>query len=146
MAFPSDPSLSVEFERVKSAASQAKRNAQNDRASMAAGPVSWSFVLALLNNLRVAKERFDHVAALGPDMSAYAEAQQGRNLDADFAAVQTALDDAIQHIVSVIPKDGSGRLLVQTFDADGTVQDVTFSSAATAQTRAYLDAILITIE
>lgn len=146
MAFPSDPSLSVEFERVKSAASQAKRNAQNDRASMAAGPVTWSFVLALLNNLRVAKASFDHVVTLGPEMSAYAEAQQGRNLNADFAAVRTALGDAIQHIVSVIPKDGSGRLLVQTFGADGTVQDVTFTSAQTAQTRGYLDAVLAVIE
>lgn len=146
MAFPtSSATLSVGLARAQSQASAIKRIAQNNYETMAAGPVSASFVITLLDNLKGARSVFDAAGNL-PGMAAYAQEQLGQDVTADFVAMVSEIDTVGSLIVSALPKDGSGYLLLETIDAQGNRTERTFTSAQTSGVRSALQDLIATIE
>jgi len=146
MAFPtSREMLATGLSRAQSQASSIKRIAQNNRDRMAAGPITAGGVLSLLDNLSGALATFQGVAGLA-GIAAYAQDQLGQDVAPDFSAMIAEVTACRDWIVSALPKDGDGYLLLETMDAQGSRTERTFSTAATAGLRTALDALIATIE
>jgi hypothetical protein len=146
MPFPtSRQMLANGLSRAQSQASTIKRIAENNRDRMAAGPITAGGVVSLMDNLSGALSVFQEVSAL-PGIAAYAQEQLGEDVSADFAAMSSATQAARNWIVTALPKDGDGYLLLETMDASGNRTERTFGTAATAGLRTALDALIATIE
>lgn len=148
MAFPSAShrrSLATALERAQSQADSLKRLATSYKASLAAGPVTGSYVLGVLDTLRSSRDVFTETAGLA-GISEYAQAQLGQTVSSEFAAMTSAIDNSGSWIMANFPKDGAGFLLERTFAADGSRVERTFTAAQTAGLRTLLDTLIATID
>ena len=146
MAFPaSTATLSEGWINACRMALAMKRQAQEDRARMAAGPVPASLVLDMEPRLRDTKASLQQVAAI-PGIAEYAQQQANNpalNVATEFTAMLNALDNVVAWIRTNYPVH-NGYLLSQTFGATGR-QDRTFSAAETAGLRTVLDALIASV-
>ena len=146
MTFPtSREMLATGLSRAQSQASSIKRIAQNNRDRMAAGPITAGGVISLMDNLSGALATFQVVSGL-PGIADYANAQLGQDVVADFTAMSDATAAARNWIITAIPKDAGGFLLLETIDANGVRTERNFTSAQTEGLRTALDALIATIE
>lgn len=146
MAFPTSiEPLAADLTRVIQAAKALKETAVANRTRMAAGAVTASSVLRLLDNLRAARAIFIEIASR-PGIGAYAQAQLGEDISTEFAAMNAAIDAAGANIVASLPKDGSGYLLLEQMDGQGARAERTFTTAQTATLRGLLDTLAATID
>lgn len=144
MAFPTQREmLSVGLARAQSQANSLKRIAQNNRDRMAAGNISGEGLLSLLDNLRGARDTFQAVRQL-PGMAAYATAQLGEDVTADFVAMENATTSAGSAILPLIRV--GGNLITQQIDAAGVRSEIEFTPAQTASIRTELDTLIAAID
>lgn len=148
MAFPASTQTQADaLEKVRSAAIQLKKNAQQVRDKTAAGSVEASIIISLLNAVRETIIVFDDVAAI-PGIDAYVQAQYDDNaldVSAEFSAMRAEAVNVKDWIVANIPIDTDGYVLLQSFDADGKLVWREFTSAQTSDLRTQLDNLIATI-
>ena len=146
MPFPTQREmLSVGLARAQSQADSIKRIAQNNNSRMAAGNISASGLLALLDNLKGAVATFQAVRGL-TGIASYATSQLGEDVTQDFIDMENAATAAATMIITAFPKDGSNYLLIEQIDAQGDRTEREFTPAQTAGLRAALDTLIATID
>lgn len=108
----------------QSAYSQAKQTALNLRTlaveaiTLTAGGSNADWLLGLLMRLRGMQTSLTELSAT-PGIAAYAREQEGDpeyDVVAEFTAMLATLDDTADWLANVMPKDGSGYLLLWTLD------------------------------
>lgn len=152
MAFPSSTSskegLGRALEKVRATASGVKQLAQDLRSATEAGPVTGRRIVQAMEEFTAAYERFESIKTV-PGLAEYAKAQfadQGLNIAAEFASMQTALLACITWISTNIPKDASKRwLAIEEIVAGKRVERV-FSTSETLGLRNVLDTLRATID
>lgn len=146
MAFPTNStrrSLASSLDRAQSQADSIKRIAQNNKDRMAAGTITSSGLLSLLDNMIGAKTILLEASAL-TGMDTFAQAQLGQSISAEFTTMMNAIDAAGAWIVTNFPKSG-GYLQSETWGAGGLRVERTFSTTETAGLRTLLDAVIAAI-
>lgn len=151
MAFPSNIgssplSLSDAFERTRQIAGQIKSAAVALRDKSAAGPVSATDIVGHTGSL--ADQRARLVAAGNtPGLATYAlEQYPALDLAAAYTAMLAQIDATILWIRTNFPTAGTGEILERRFDTQGRTTPNTFSTAALANFRTQLDALIATID
>lgn len=148
MAFPTNStrrSLASALDRAQSQADSIKRIAQNNKDRMAAGTITSSGLISLLDNMIGAKAILLEASAL-PGMDTFANAQLGRTIGAEFTTMMNAIDAAGAWIVTNFPKGTGGYLQAETWGVGGARVERTFSTAETANLRTLLDAVIAAID
>lgn len=148
MAFPTANTrrtLSSALDRAQDQAANIKAIAQYNRDLMAAGAITASRMLALLDNLRGAKGVLSETSALA-GIAAYAQGQLGdSSVSTEFSAMMTAIDNAGAWIISNFPKATDGALKSEDMDVQGNRTERTFSTTQTVALRTLLDTLIATI-
>lgn len=123
MAFLASGVIPAEqYQRAKRVAVQVKLLADTRAASFATGATS-AEILSTVDNLRALKSALDEAKAT-PGIADYARSQednQAYDVVAEFNAMLAAIDAVIANVVTTIPKDGSGFLLVDRIETDGSL-------------------------
>lgn len=148
MPFPTNTtrrSLASALDRAQSQADSIKRICQNNKDRMAAGTISSGGLMSLLDNLIGAKSVLLETASL-PGIGAFAEAQVGQSVTAEFTAMMGAIDAAGAWIVTNFPKNAQGYLLAETWGQGGARVERSFATADTAGLRTLLDAVIAAID
>lgn len=112
--------------------------------TMASTSVSSAEIFYVLDSLISAKAVFAQIAAL-PGIDAYAQAQLGASVVADFAAMNTAIQNAGAWVMTNFPKSSDNFLLAEGFNADGTRALRNFTTAQMAGLVPLLTAVSATI-
>lgn len=149
MTYPANALLlSSVIERISEEMRGVKADAQNLRATSAAGPVSATAVIAYLGRLVDARDRMAALAS-APGLGEYAKAQYNNpNLDiaAEYTATVAQINATGAWIIGNFPKTATtNELRERTFDANGRTVAVQFSTASMAGLRSALDALTATI-
>jgi hypothetical protein len=143
MAYPaSTTALADALLSLDRAALAWKNYATQGAAYMAANPVSANQVLQALGQVVDFIRTIDTVAAV-PGIIEYAQAQKGdATLDvvAEAASMRANAIIVRDWIITNFPKDATGYLLKDTFDADGSISVRQFTSAQTVALQAALSA------
>jgi hypothetical protein len=143
MAFRASNALpAYNYDRAKKLAWQLRRLTSARSAEFASGATS-AQVLSVLDNMRALKAELDEVKTT-PGIAAYAKAQEddvAYDVVAEFTAMLAAVDAVIQEIITTMPKDGSGFLLLNQFDVDGALIPRNFTAAQLANLRTLLDGV-----
>jgi hypothetical protein len=124
-----------------------KSFAQNVRDFMFAGTVSANQVQAVMLEFKTAIETWDAAKAV-PGIAAYALAQyDDTTLDiaAEFTAMLSAARTVRDWVIANFPKDASGYILKDIYEADGAITVRQFTSAQTAGLRTALDSFIATV-
>jgi hypothetical protein len=150
MAFPaSQARLESTLAQVMGTAFKVKGAAVRLRADTSAGPVARSRFVGLMTDLERSVATWDALAST-PGLAAYAKTQfddPALDIAAEFTAMRAAAVTLRDWIFNNLPKDaGSGAVLLYTLETDGTLSDLTVSTAATAGFRAAADAFIATID
>lgn len=153
MAFPSTvgtkpDTLSDAWEGARSTAGLVKLLSQNLKALSLAGNVPSSNIKNYLTELSQAKTILVRYGAV-PGLAAYAQAQVNDNtldVSASFTAMINAIDACGSWVLTNFPKDASGYLLAEQWNANGTTVDRLFSTATLANFRTQLDGLIATID
>lgn len=147
-AFPANQDQQARgLSNAQATAKNLKTHATNLRAQMAAGNIEADQIVDLYRYLIQTKDRLNAVAAI-PGIAQYAKDQfnnQSLDIVAEFNAMVTEIQDTIDLIVSIFPKDGNGYLLKDKLIATG-IDNRDFTPAQTATLRTQLDALIATIE
>lgn len=137
--------LSSALEAVDGAANRLKLRAQNMVTASAAGPTRREEYIQFMQQITQAVEVWDQAMAL-PGFSDYVQAQKGgEQLDAvaELTALRTAALTVRSWIHTNFPKDSGNNAIHEcTIDATGARTQLTFSTAATAQFRTNVNALI----
>jgi hypothetical protein len=149
MSFPASTELlATALGDAASLANGLKSTAQSLIASSAVGPTQRVVYLRFMGALARAIARWQTIAAM-PGIGAYAQAQFGSgSLDvaAEFSAMRNAAIALRDWISANFPKDaGSGAQIAQVWNPDGSVTNLTFTSAQLAQFRTEAASFVATI-
>lgn len=153
MAFPSTSgsiplTLESAWEQARSMAATIKLNANTMLNLIAAGPVSAIQIVPIPGYLLIQKNMLNQFASVS-GIAAYAQAQIGNpSLDVagSFTAMQNAITNVANWILTNFPKDGSGNLLYQKYNADGSFAYLSFTQAQLAGLVTVLNALVATID
>lgn len=148
MGFPTNStrrSLSSALDRAQSQADSIKRIAQNNRDRMAAGTITSSGIISLLDNLDGAHNVLAETASL-PGIGEFAEAQLGQTVLVEFGQMMTAIDAASAWIRANFPVGTGGHLQSESWGVGHARVERTFSTAETAGLRTLLDAVIAAID
>lgn len=150
MAFPStnrQESLAAALAKVQSQAANIKSFSIKSRDFMAGNTVSANQILQVLNELKNAKAIFDAVSTI-PGIGIYAQEQLNDgtlNIVAEFTTMTDVMIVAMDWVVDTFPKDGSGYLLKDKFNAYGL--DVRqFTPVQTAGLQTALSGVVASID
>ena len=148
MAFKASNAIPAErYQRAKNLAWQLRQQAISRSANFASG-ANAAEILAAADNLKAFREGLLQAAAT-PGIAVYAQAQEDDptyDVAAEFSAMISAVESAITNIVTSIPKDGDGYLLINEINPDGSLTPRQFSGAALAGVISSLDAIAAAVE
>lgn len=103
--------------------------------------------LAVIRTIGRTITQMDVYAAV-PGLATYAQGQEGDaayNVAAEYAAMRTALGNALATLISSFPKDASGNLLFEKLNADGSASVNTFTAAQLAGVVTLLQSVTATI-
>jgi hypothetical protein len=135
------------YANIKRQANASKAYLQQKRQEMTAATVSASVPFAVIQHFAAVLPLLATWAATA-GLAAYAQAQENDpayDVSAEYVAMRNAMQSARDQLIATFPKDGSGFLLYQTMNADGTVALRTFTAAQLAPTVALLDSVIATI-
>ena len=136
------------YTEAKRLANRAKAFAQATSAMTAVNNVSANAVKQLVSEFKSYIERWTAISGI-PGISDYAKAQESDptyDVAAEFGVMLTAAIAVRDYIISALPKDAvTGRLAIETINADGSFTVVSFTPGDTAGLRAVLDAFAATI-
>ena len=149
MAYPaSTRTLQSVLDEINATALRVKANLTTVRNASAAGPIARQQILDVQRDLARGIERLTTLSAT-PGLAAYAQAQfNNPSLDiaAEFTTMLAAMNSLRDWVFQNFPKDAvSGAWLVVTYDANGVVTQLTFTTAQLAEWRTRVDAVLATI-
>ena len=105
--------------------------------------VDSDYILLILASLLAHKETLQDIAAT-PGLAAWAQGQENDpayNITAEHVSFMALMTAAGNWITSNIPKDASGYLLVNKFDASGNISPRSFTTVQTANLVVALQAI-----
>ena len=129
-------------------ARQMKASAQSQRTASLAGPLSSTRILNFEGQIRDWRDRLDVIAAL-PQIGAYvsglADTPQGYNVATEFAAMRSAIVATIDWIRTNYPRDTTNTYLLERQWSAGGLVERTFTTAALANYRTQLDALIAAI-
>ena len=131
------------YELARQNAAGVRRFSQNLSTQLAAGGNSEE-VLAVVDSLVSFKNNLNESVGV-PGIVAYAQDQEddpAYDVAAEFIALIALIDLAITEVVTTIPKDGGGFLLIQTINADGTRVPRDFTGAQLTGITTRLDNIV----
>lgn len=114
------------------------------RGLMAQSPCDALVALAVIQHFGSAVAIFNTISAT-PGIVNYARTEasdQAYDVVAEFTAILNAMTSARDTLIGMFPKDGSGFLLYQTLNANGTVSTRTFTAAQLAPAVALLDSVI----
>lgn len=141
----STPSLTQAFGVLMSQTAQIKDGAANTITVLAAGPVNTGQVFNILDQLRGvlgSLNQYKNMAGLNAYMAAEVPGYAGTATD-DIAALITAIQGAIDWVVTNFPKDSTNQwILAYGLAADGSRTQRNFSAAQTAGLRVQLQNIV----
>ena len=146
MTFRTNQSLAFQYNNLKQLAAHLKTQCASYRTRTASGPFPISEISTGLLGLLV--ETADRFLSAPSGLAAYAQEQEADptyDVVAEFLAMRTAVVAARDWLATNLPKDGSNRLLERILNADGSITNITVSSAQTAQLRTLLQAVEDTI-
>lgn len=148
MAFRTGVSLGDGFQDAKSQAAWIK-NVMAQAVTVLAGNADSNFIFQLTDNLRSAITLLNRDSAVS-GMPAYAQSQYNDvayNVGTEFTNMVNALNACVSWVVTNFPKDGTGKLLAYTFNADnsGGRVPVSFTPAQTAGLTSALNSAIATI-
>ena len=147
MGFPtqkSKRSLSEALSTAQNRAGTVKRICINNRDTMASGDISAGAILSLLGNLVSAKQELEEIANVR-DITKYARAQLGQEVNKEFIVLINELDGAINWIITNTPKY-QDYILIQTINTDGSITERKFAPHQTKDLRAALDNVIAAID
>lgn len=151
MPFPSSisasPSLEDALTQLTSYAGAIKSRTTSLIAASEDGDVDGGVIVNYLRDLVLAKTRLDAVSGTS-GLAAYAQAQYnspGLDIVAEYTAMSAAITATVSWIQANFPKDGSGYLLYEKIEANGTMSYRLFTTAALATFRTQLSALAATI-
>ena len=136
------------FDRLKTQAASTKQYLQAQRISMVAPTCDAQIPLSVIQHLGQVNALMT-VWAATPGLSQYAKDQYNDpayDVVAEFNAMKTALANAQSTLTTMFPKDGSGFVLYQTIQANGSLLNRTFTAAQLAGAVAQVDAVIASID
>ena len=147
MAFRASNALpALNYDRAKKLAFQVQRLTSARSTEFSSGASS-AQVLSLLDNIRALKSQLDAVKST-PGIATYAKEQEddpAYDVVAEFTALLAAIDAVIAEIVTTMPTDGSGFLLLNQFDVDGALIPRNFTPVQLASLRTLLDVVTASV-
>jgi hypothetical protein len=141
-------STSDAFGRLRNQAASTKGFLQTHRAMMVAPTCDAQMALEVIRHLGTVGPLMSGWAST-PGLAAYARAQtDDPNYDvvAEFNAMLNAINSAKTTLTNMFPKDGSGFILYQTIQPNGSLQNRTFTVAQLAGAVVQIDAVIATID
>ena len=148
MAFPASVIITSDaFDFIRRQAVATKQYLQAQRALMVAQSVDSLVPIAVIQHFGQAIALLD-VQAAAPGLAAYAQQQVNNpSLDivAEYNAMRSAMVAARDNLIGMFPKDGSGFLLYQTLNADGSISRRIFTAAQVAPAVTLMDNVIATI-
>lgn len=148
MAFKTQLSAAEAFKNLKTQAGATKQYLQTQRALMVAATCNSAVPLAVIQHLGQARTLMAGWAAT-PGLAAYASAQYddpAYDVAAEFVAMRDAIVSARDTLIAMFPKEaGTGFILYQTIQADGSLAFRTFTAAQLAGAVAQIDSVIATI-
>lgn len=145
MPFPSSATPHAEtLQIVRNHVRQVRDNAQGAIAAMAAGPVDTNYIVRLLadmSSLVVLADAWKAVPGIDAAATALWPSYAG-TFTTDVASVQSAVQGAIDWVVTNFPKDANGWMLGFQLQANGTLSPRSFTVAQTAGLRTALQGVL----
>lgn len=154
MGFPShsgvrQQDLAVAWNTARAIAGAIKEGANTLRTASAAGPVTGRSIIKFSAELADHQTQLSLLAQV-PGLGAYAQQQisdETFDIGATYAAMSAQITATISWITTNMPKDGSGYLLIESFDGQtGKTVGRTFSTAQTTTLRTVLEALVATID
>ncbi|WP_372570347.1 hypothetical protein [Ruegeria jejuensis] len=143
-------SLKKGYESAANQIDSIKRIAQNNRDTMAAGPVQASYFTALGENLSSALKMLSEVSHLAGIFDYISKEEQGARtalaVEENMTAIKAALFTALGEIKAKAPIDADRYLLTVKLLEDGTLEERTFDAAETETLRGLLDALIALID
>jgi len=135
------------FDRIRVQVSSSKDVLTRQRALMVLPSVSAQVPFAVIQHLAFIVPVINALAAT-PGLAQYAKDQvndPAYDIAAEFTAMRNAMVLARDNLIALFPKDGSGFLLYQTLNADGTVATRNFTAAQVSSAVPLIDDVLSTI-
>ncbi len=132
------------YERAKQTATGLRRFCNNLSSELAAGGNSKQ-ILGVVDSLVSFKDNLNDVKSI-PGMAAYAQEQENDgayDVIAEFTALLSLIDAAILEVVNTFPTNGSGFLLAETINPNGTREPRIFTGAQLSGIRTVLDAVAV---
>lgn len=150
MAFDTTPDASDVLKRLKEIASGFKIYAVSKRALMVAATCDASVPLAMIQSLGRVQSDLDATLAQisSATLIAYARSVTGNSSydpAAEFTSMKNSMASAQTTLTNMFPKDGSGFILYQTIQANGSLLNRTFTSAQLAGAVTQIDNVIATI-
>jgi len=147
MAFPTLDLLSDSLLEAQRIAKRIKEASQDLHDASAAGSILRRRAVRYISELGTSLSRLNAIRAV-PGIGAYAQSQYSDgtlDIAAEFTALTGEIQLTIDWMVANFPQNG-GYLMVDQLNANGTINEGTFSSAALAQFRTQLLALIAVIE
>lgn len=147
MAVRTSLTASEAFTALKALASDAKVYLTGQRAAMVQATCNAAVPLAVIQQLGIYTARINLWQG-APGLAIYAQGQYNDpayDVVNEFASMKTAISNAQTTLTTMFPKDGSGFILYQTIQADGSIVNRTFTSAQLANAVTTVDSVLATI-
>lgn len=148
MAFNATPDVAEPaYERIRSQARATKQYLQSQRAVMVQASVISHVPLAVIQHFAAVIPAMNAWAAT-PGLAVYAQSQQNDpayDIVAEFNTMRNAMVAARDNLIAMFPKDGSGFLLYQSLNADGSFAYRNFTAAQVAPAVAQMDSVIAAI-
>lgn len=132
------------FDNIRRQAAASKKYAEQQKAAFQAATVSADTVIAVIQHAATVLPRLE-IWSTAPGLLQYAQQQEGDptyDVQAEYVVMRNAIRDLRDTLIALFPKDGSGFLLYQRLNADGTIDYRTFTAAQLAATLPLFDAVI----
>jgi len=141
--------LGTAYAQAQAEATRLRSFSVNTQAALAAGNVSANAVIQALNTLTGSIAVFDAISGL-PGMAQYARDQQddqAYDVVAEFSAMRTEAIGARDWVITNFPTaPGTGEILKDTLENDGSITVRQFTPAQTAGLQSALGQLVATID
>lgn len=148
MAFPAtSPTLYEALKKLRDSSGGLKAYAADQKAKLAASSISANSIIEMMVNFQKSIDGWDAVAST-PGLADYAKAQySSATLDivAEYQAMRSAAVAVVTWVQSNFPKDASGYLLKDQFDASAGLAVRSFTPAQTAGLQTALTSFIASV-
>lgn len=147
MAFRTSISVSGAFGALQTQAAATKQYLTAQRTAMQAATCDAAIPISVIQHLGSVDAQMAAWAATS-GLAAYAQSQYNDpayDVVSEYTTMHAAIVSAKNQLITMFPKDGSGFLLYQTLNANGTITNRTFTSAELAAAVTLINAVIAAI-